>query len=180
MQGEDRLEKYARIPLPNTLREAMPHDREFLQAMLAEAFDWRGTGSISADMVRRSPAIWHYIEGWKQPSDFGVVWFDGRRGLGAAWARFLPQEDPGYGFVDAAVPEVTMAVTSEARGRGGGKLLLDGLIAAARDRGLDRLSLSVEDGNRAARSLYKSTGFVVVGREGDSDTMQLTIAPPLS
>jgi ribosomal protein S18 acetylase RimI-like enzyme len=33
------------------------------------------------------------------------------------------------------------------------------------------VSLSVEDGNAAARALYEHYGFRVVGRTGGSDTM---------
>jgi ribosomal protein S18 acetylase RimI-like enzyme len=160
-----------------TVREATPRDRRFLQSMLVEAFDWTGTGRSSIRSVRREATIWHYIEGWKRPTDFGVVWWDGHRRLGAAWARSFSEADCGYGFIDESVPEITIAVHPGSRGLGGGALLVDALIAAARARGFDRLSLSVEDGNGAARSLYEKTGFVVVGRVGNSDTMQLTIGP---
>ena len=46
------------------------------------------------------------------------------------------------------------------------------------DRDLTGLSLSVEDGNDRARALYESYGFVVVGREGNSDTMLLALRAP--
>lgn len=39
------------------------------------------------------------------------------------------------------------------------------------------MSLSVEDGNAAARGLYERHGFVVVGRNGGSDTMLRTLQP---
>ncbi|WP_368860277.1 GNAT family N-acetyltransferase [Isoptericola croceus] len=64
-----------------------------------------------------------------------------------------------------------MAVTSEARGRGVGTALLTRCINQARTLGWKGLSLSVEDGNTAARTLYERCGFVTVGRTGNSDTM---------
>jgi ribosomal protein S18 acetylase RimI-like enzyme len=57
------------------------------------------------------------------------------------------------------------------RGQGVGSALLAGCVEQARDLGWRALSLSVEDGNPAARALYERNGFVVVGRSGDSDTM---------
>jgi L-amino acid N-acyltransferase YncA len=71
-----------------------------------------------------------------------------------------------------------MAVDFEARGQGGGSLLLGALIENARARGIRALSLSVEDGNAAARSLYERAGFTVVGRAGNSDTMVLALEAP--
>jgi ribosomal protein S18 acetylase RimI-like enzyme len=47
-------------------------------------------------------------------------------------------------------------------------------MAQARDRGLSAVSLSVEDEN-PARELYSRCGFVVVGRNGNSDTMRLDL-----
>ena len=55
-----------------------------------------------------------------------------------------------------------------------GRRLLDHLIDTARQLGVEGLSLSVEDGN-TARRLYERVGFTVVGRDGNSDTMSLTL-----
>jgi ribosomal protein S18 acetylase RimI-like enzyme len=117
----------------------------------------------------------HYITGWPRPDDFGVVAVDAEgRSAGAAWARTLPAEDSGYGFVAADVPEVSMAVVPEWRGRGLGRAMLRALLEMARHRKVPALSLSVEDGNRAI-GLYRSAGFRTVGRNGGSDTMLLDL-----
>lgn len=51
-----------------------------------------------------------YIAGWPRDADLGVIaQADGER-IGAAWLRFLPAADPGYGFVAADVPELTIGV----------------------------------------------------------------------
>lgn len=64
------------------------------------------------------------------------------------------------------------------RGRGHGRALMEALIRAAGERpAIDRLSLSVEDGNPAVH-LYTSLGFTRVGRNGGSDTMLLDIRTP--
>jgi ribosomal-protein-alanine N-acetyltransferase len=62
-----------------------------------------------------------------------------------------------------------LAVASDARRRGIGALLLDGAIAAVRRSDVDTLYLEVRDSNAAARALYASRGFTVVGRRREYD-----------
>ncbi|MEU5976496.1 GNAT family N-acetyltransferase [Streptomyces sp. NPDC047315] len=118
----------------------------------------------------------HYVTDWPRPGDFGVV-AEGEAGnpVGAAWARAFPVDDPGYGYVGPGVPELTLGVLPEHRGRGVGGALLDALVEAAVEQSVAGLSLSVEDGNPAVR-LYMTRGFLAVGREGASDTMLLDLA----
>jgi len=156
-------------------RLATPADMPFLALMLVEAANWDGRRGTTPMSVQQDPAAWHYLEGWQRPTDFGVVALDGPVPVGAAWARFLPQADAGYGYVADWVPELTLAVTAGARHRGIGRQLIDGLIEFARAHNLAGLSLSVEDGNRSARTLYEKAGFQVVGRNGNSDTMLLRL-----
>lgn len=161
------------------IRPATAEDAPFLADMLREAFDWTGQGRFTREQVLADPAIAHHVEGWPLPGDFGVVAMeDGEAGpepAGAAWARALPAEDPGYGFVAPDVPEITLAVAPGHRGRGLGRALLTALVDEAARRGTGRLSLSVEDGNGVVR-LYRETGFTPVGRSGDADTMVLDLA----
>jgi GNAT superfamily N-acetyltransferase len=97
----------------------------------------------------------------------------GRPG-GAAWWRFFSEQDRGYGFVDEATPEVSIAVVAEARSHGFGTRLLEALIEDARRGGLPALSLSVESDNPAV-AMYQRLGFVTVGRVDDSVTMVLRL-----
>jgi GNAT superfamily N-acetyltransferase len=94
--------------------------------------------------------------------------------VGAAWLRFLPEDEPGYGFVDARTPELTIGVVAACRGRGVGRRLLLGLLDAAREEGVERVSLSVEPDNPAMR-LYERVGFVPVGVNGGAVTMLLPL-----
>ena len=94
--------------------------------------------------------------------------------MGAAWLRFLPERDPGYGFVDAATPELSMGVVRSSRGRGVGTGLLAALIASVREHALGALSLSVEPDNHARR-LYERSGFRQVGMVDGSLTMLLRL-----
>ena len=142
--------------------------------LLAAAF-WRpeGRSSRSVSDVTDRPEFAHYVAGWPQPSDCGVIAED-ERPVGAAWFRSLPATDPGYGFVDAETPEVSIGVIVNRRGQGIGGRLLGALVTQARGAGLATLSLSVEPDNYA-RSLYERVGFQIVGAVGGSLTMLLRL-----
>ncbi|WP_216204520.1 GNAT family N-acetyltransferase [Amycolatopsis aidingensis] len=154
------------------IRPAGAADAAFLTEMLVEAAFWRPEGPRGGvgDVVRH-PALAHYVAGWPRPGDLGVV---AERGdpIGAAWLRYFTADDPGYGFVDTATPEVSMGVLPQWRGQGVGQRLLDSLVDAARRAGVVALSLSVEPGNHARR-LYERSGFEQVGAAGGALTMLL-------
>lgn len=76
----------------------------------------------------------------------------------------------GYGWVAADIPELSMAVLPEHQSQGIGGMLLDVVCTLAKMSGFPAVSLSVEDGNGAAR-LYLDRGFVTVGRNGDADIL---------
>jgi GNAT superfamily N-acetyltransferase len=157
------------------LRAATSGDLEFLCDMLVEAFNWDGERRFTRDELMAHDHAARYLDGWCRDGDFGLVAVDGDARLGAIWARVLPETAPGYGYVAADVPELSMGVCADRRGQGVGSALLAGCVEQARGLGRRALSLSVEDGNLAARALYERNGFVVVGRSGDSDTMVLDL-----
>ena len=140
--------------------------------MLASAFSWRPDGPQGdIESVLSRPKVAHYVSGWPQPGDLGIVAEDGMP-IGAAWLRLLPEHDRSYGFVDAKTPELSIGVVRTHRGRGVGSLLLGNLLGAAREQRHEALSLSVEPDN-PARRLYERCGFQVVGTVGGSLTMLL-------
>lgn len=155
-----------------TIRPAGREDADFLAEMLAVAADWRpGVPTRSVEMVLSEPTLAHYIEGWPRTDDFGVV-AEASGPVGAAWWRFLGREDPGFGFVDETIPEVTIGVVRDRRGRGIGRSLLEALAGEAAGRGLPGLCLSVEPDNYALR-LYEQVGFRFVEDTGGAVTMLL-------
>ena len=164
------------------IRPATPDDHDVLWTMLAVAADWRpGAVVRPVDEIGAEPTLAHYVDGWGSPDDVGYIAeqadHTGRtEPTGAAWWRRFGAADPGFGFVDEAVPEVSIGVLEPWRGQGIGTQLMRKLIAAARARGLAALSLSVESDNPAG-SLYRRLGFVVVGRVDASLTMRLDLAP---
>lgn len=151
-------------------------DEDDIMPFLIGAFDWRDEGRWTEATVLATPDVAHYVSDWPRPGDGGVVAEEGGELLGSAWWRTFGADDPGYGFVAEDVPEIGLAVSAAARGRGVGANLLGALIDNARALELRGLSLSVEDGNDSARRLYERAGFAVCGRSGNSDTMVLWLA----
>lgn len=159
-------------PTDILIRDAEALDLRSLSVALAHAADWNGNAPLSPGEALLRPDLARYLSGWPWPDDLGVVASIDGRDVGAAWARRLTSASPGYGWVSDDIPELTIGVDPAARGRGIGHALLDALILRVRATA-PALSLSVEDGNLAARALYAKAGFVVVGRVGGSDTMLL-------
>ena len=158
-------------PGPWSVRPAGPADAGFLADMLVEAVNWSPRWNQSRDAIFAAPAIAHYLTGWPRDSDLGVVAEAGAEPVGAAWLRFLPADDPGYGFVAPDVPELTIGVTPLWRGRGVGRALLRAAADRARGTGIRQISLSVERKN-FAQELYRAEGYRVVDSSGrHSDTM---------
>jgi len=164
---------------PILLRPLEAGDEEFLREMFVETFFWRDDGRRhSLEEAFAIPGLSKYIVGWGRPGDAGVIAVsDSGENLGAAWCRLFSEADHGYGFVSGDIPELGIAVRRPYRGQGVGRRLMHGLIALAREQGTRGLSLSVEDGNSRAASLYHSIGFTPVGRSGTAWTMVLKLAP---
>lgn len=161
------------------IRKATADDAGFLLEMLVEACNWTGEQRIARGDVEVDPRLAHYITDWPRARDFGVIAVgDDRARVGAAWARTFSAQDPGYGFVAADIPEISMAVVASQRGHGIGRRLLQAVVDIAEQNGWRALSLSVADGNSATR-LYRAAGFNRVGRNESSDTMVLDLTPDI-
>jgi GNAT superfamily N-acetyltransferase len=160
------------------IRLAQPDDEPFMwdMAWQATAVD-DGMRRLGREAAFAIPHVRHYLEGWGRTGDAAVVAVvDGQR-LGAAWYRLFPAEDPGWGFVATDVPELSIGVAAEARGRGVGSALLDALLTLARERGFRAVSLSVDRRN-PARRLYERKGFRDAGISDPTDT-SVTMASQL-
>ena len=154
-----------------SLRRATQTDAMFLGDMLVEAANWRAGGVRPRHEVLGSPDHRRYLAGWMRTSDEGLVAMgEDDVPVGAAWYRVLPQNEPGFGFVGVAVPELIIGVHPLWRARGVGRSLLRGVVQLAGAQGHARISLSVERDN-FARNLYRAEGFAVVGEGVTRDTM---------
>jgi GNAT superfamily N-acetyltransferase len=158
-----------------TFRPAGPEDLPFLVRILAVAADWRaGVEPRAPAEVLASSELAHYLPDWEIGRDRGLVAYDPSGDTGAAWWHYFNAADPGYGFVAEDVPEMSVGVLPEHRGRGLGTQLVHGLISTARTVGLEGLSLSVEPDNFAI-GIYAGAGFVPVGVNAGSVTMLLSL-----
>jgi GNAT superfamily N-acetyltransferase len=154
-----------------SIRPAVSGDAGFLVDMLVAAVNWLPERTWSRERVMADRSLAHYVSGWMRSGDFGVVAVDQAGGpVGAAWLRYLTAAAPGFGYVDDDVPELTIGVVEPWRGQGVGRALLRAVLAAARERGVGAVSLSVERANFAAR-LYAEEGFRTVESFEDADTM---------
>jgi ribosomal protein S18 acetylase RimI-like enzyme len=153
-------------------------DPAFLAEMLYEAAYWRDDMEERPplDAMLEQPELSRYVRDWGRPHDVALtVLARGDESVGAAWYRRFDATEPGYGFVADDIPEVSIAVFPELRGRRLGSLLLGALIARARADGEKALSLSVAHEN-PARRLYERHGFRIMRDDGASFTMLLELA----
>ena len=117
-------------------------------------------------------------------------------GMPETWARLaLGANGAPAGFVLtrrilSEAELLLVAVDPGARGQGLGRRLVDDAATVAKGRGAARIFLEVRDGNDAAIGLYRSAGFLVVGRRPgyyagmsgarfDAITMRRDLAPEL-
>lgn len=91
-------------------------------------------------------------------------------GTRASWVLDDAGRVVGHAGVDEQVPGVLylgMAILPEARGRGGGRALLEAIVEHARSCGAHKLELEVWVDNARAIALYASAGFEVEGLRRD-------------
>ena len=140
-----------------TVREATSADAEAMALVIAAVAE---EGSIATeapvDVADRARRFRETIEG---------------EGPAAAWVL----EDGGRVVGNAGIHEthaagvlaLGMAILAEARGRGGGRALLEATLEHARACGAHKLELEVWPDNAAAIALYASAGFAVEGVRRD-------------
>ena len=121
------------------IRPATQDDVEFLKKMLYEAARWNPDWPHeSMESVLAEPMLRRFYEGWGRPGDAGVIAELDGVPVGAAWYRLYSEREPGFGFVDAETPELTIGVVPSRRGKGIGSSLLDALLEQARGDGFAR------------------------------------------
>jgi ribosomal protein S18 acetylase RimI-like enzyme len=170
------------MPQQPAIRPATIADVPFLWDMLFEAAfvpdderaAWRRAPEPPPELVR-------YLDGWGRRGDAGFVAHDvDGTPLGAAWFRLFAASDRGDGILaHRDVPELSIAVVPEHRGRHVGRQLLTELARTAKDDGYRRLMLSVDPDNVRAMRLYERAGFVLVDTDdparGTSLILQLDL-----
>lgn len=114
--------------------------------------------------IKKYVASWGDLKG-----DRGILLSLEENPAGAIWLRFFRKEEQGYGYVADNIPELSMALLPEYRGRGYGTELLKRLFEGLPVE-IHSVSLSVDPGNSALH-LYEKFGFRKCGTCGTSITM---------
>lgn len=164
------------------VRTATPADLPTLTTAWHEAALWRPDEVATRPTVDEALAIAdlaRYRWDPDRPGDVAVVAVVDGIGVGGAWARLFPADDPGYGFVDEQTPELGIGVARAWHRRGIGRALLSALLVEAALAGHERLSLSVEVDN-PSRFLYRQLGFVQVAVEPDGSAVTMIRATTAS
>lgn len=129
-----------------------------LKDFLYEAIYVPEGGAPPDRSILDTPELRVYLSGFgESESDCAAAAEVKGKVVGAAWARIMND----YGHIDDETPSLAIAVHREYRGQGIGKKLLLFLMSALKERGFERVSLSVQKSNPAVR-LYQRTGFITV------------------
>ncbi len=158
-------------PAVISLRRVVPANESLLWDMLYHAIYVSQGNELFPREIVQQPALRRYVESWGRPYDDGfvAVAVPTHKAVGAVWMRLLTGENKGYGYVDDAAPELSIAVLPEYRGQGVGTKLLMRLLAEATKRHR-AISLSVAAVNPAVR-LYQRPGFEIFAVNDHSLTM---------
>ena len=161
------FDKQSNIVTRNGSKEDLP----FLYEMLFEAFHWNSTNDRpSLTSFFDNPEFSRLLTDWGRRGDTAVIAEMTNEPIGAAWYRFWTDEDHSYGYLESHIPEIGMAVRSNHRSRGVGRLLIRSLKSIARTNQIKKVTLSVDPKNYALL-LYESEGFAKYGESGTSWTM---------
>jgi GNAT superfamily N-acetyltransferase len=164
------------VPGGVAVRRLEPTDALLLRVATWMNLNWAGE-RLTFAQVDDDPHLAAYYRFTPADGDYGWVSTAGTQPTGVVWVKHFPAHAPGYGFVRADVPEVSVCVLPGYRGAGLGTVLLEAALGEARRRSLGALSLSVEEGN-PARRLYERLGFSPVPSARHPGTLALQLSYP--
>ena len=108
-----------------------------------------------------------YVKNFGQdPDDHCLVAECDGKIVGAVWTRVM--ED--YGHIDSQIPSLAISLYKEYRNQGIGTELLKRMLDLLRNKGYEKVSLSVQKANYALK-MYQNNGFIVVAERGEEVIM---------
>src|SRR5688572_6534918 len=100
-----------------TFRPLLPSDRALLREMTYLAIYVPPGFAPPPFSILDEPDIRKYTEAWgTRPGDLGLVALADGEPVGAAWLRRFDRTESGYGYVDDATPELSVALLPDFRG----------------------------------------------------------------
>lgn len=154
------------------IRSVEVADELFLQEMLYRALFVPPDATPLPKEVIFQPELVKYFQNWGLHNDTGLIAVleESQTKVGAVWLRMFESSNPGYGYINDYIPELSIAVLPEYRDRGIGTKLLTKLFSQVRNQ-YSAVSLSVSSNNPAFQ-LYRRFGFEIVDRHNNSLTMK--------
>ena len=141
------------------IRSLQPGDQSLLWDLLHIALWDPPPAPLRPRAVLDSPAVRIYAEAWGRAGDIGVIGelADSAEPVGACWMRLIAGGQ-GLAYVDEATPQLGIAVWPRFQRQGYGRPLMLAALAAAREAGYAKVSLTVHPQNPAI-ALYEHCGF---------------------
>lgn len=146
-------------------------DQKFLwQALYYAITVPPGAPSPDPEIVKL-PELACYVKNWmNRPGDLGFVATENGRHIGAAWIRIWSESEYGYGYIKATIPELSISLLPEYRGKGIGTRLLELLLNDV-SKEYEAVSLSVASYSPAIRLYIRNNFRIIKKTHEDSFTM---------
>lgn len=129
-----------------------------LSDFLYEAiFQKDNTSPLPKEIINK-PELNIFIKDFGKPDDYCLVAEVDNKIIGAVWSRVLSGEIKGYGNIDSTTPELAISIYKQYRNKGIGTDLMKGILKLLKEKGYNRVSLSVQKDNYAVK-MYKAVSF---------------------
>ncbi len=149
------------------LRELRENEKELLKDFLYEAiYIPEGIEPPDRSLVEQPDLALYYQNFGSEKADHCIVAEENGEVIGAVWTRIMDD----YGHIDDDTPSLSISLYPEYRSRGFGRAMMEAMLVFLKDKGYERVSLSVQKENFAC-NLYTSLGFRVIQENKDDSIM---------
>ncbi len=150
-----------------TIRKIKEYEYPMLNDFLYEAiFIPKGIEPPPKTIIA-SPQLQFYVDQFGAlKDDHGLVAEAEGKIIGAVWVRIIND----YGHIDDKTPSLAISLYKEYRGQGIGTAMMKEMLALLKKSGYERVSLSVQKDNYAAK-MYQKIGFEIVSQNEEEFIM---------
>ena len=150
-----------------TIREMKPTEYPLLDDFLYEAiFIPEGVEAPPKSIIYR-PELQVYVTNFgERKEDLALAAEVDEKIIGAVWARIMND----YGHIDNETPSLAISLYKEYRGNGIGTAMMKKMLILLKERGYERVSLSVQKANYAHK-MYRKLGFEVINENSEEYIM---------
>ena len=149
------------------IRYLREDETEILKDFLYEAiYIPEGVKAPERSVIELPELRLYYEDFGSGQADCCMVAEEEGKNIGAVWSRIMSD----YGHVDDETPSLAVSVKKEYRGRGIGTSLLKQILGVLKEKGYQKVSLSVQKANPAVR-MYRRCGFQTVSETAEEYIM---------